>query len=89
MKTKFRIITHCFYSIGYSKPVDIWAIGAILAELSDGQPLFPGDSDIDQLFVIQSTLGSLPQSQVELLMKNPKFHGYKVTNKCRVLLLSI
>ena len=31
----------------YCKPVDIWAIGCIMGELIDGQPLFPGASDID------------------------------------------
>ena len=31
----------------YGKEVDIWAIGCILGELSDGQPLFPGDTEID------------------------------------------
>jgi cyclin-dependent kinase-like len=41
----------------YGKEVDLWAIGCILAELTDGQPLFPGDSDIDQLYVIQRMLG--------------------------------
>ena len=33
----------------YGKPVDIWAIGCIMGELIDAQPLFPGESDIDQL----------------------------------------
>lgn len=36
----------------YGKPVDIWAIGCILGEMCDGQPLFPGDSEVDQLHVI-------------------------------------
>ena len=40
-------------SNNYGKEVDIWAIGCILGELSDGEPLFPGDSEIDQLFCIQ------------------------------------
>ncbi len=35
----------------------MWAVGCIMGELIDGQPLFPGDSDIDQLFVIQKLLG--------------------------------
>lgn len=39
--------------------VDMWAVGCIMGELIDGQPLFPGDSDIDQLFVIQKLLGQL------------------------------
>lgn len=28
-----------------------------MAELIDGQPLFPGDSDIDQLYIIQKLIG--------------------------------
>ena len=35
----------------------MWAVGCIMGELIDGQPLFPGDSDIDQLYVIQKVLG--------------------------------
>jgi cyclin-dependent kinase-like len=40
-------------SPNYGKEVDIWAIGCILGELTDGEPLFPGESEIDQLFCIQ------------------------------------
>lgn len=29
----------------------------IMAELLDGQPLFPGESDIDQLYILQRLLG--------------------------------
>ena len=36
----------------YGKEVDIWAIGCMMGELSDGEPLFPGESDIDQLYHI-------------------------------------
>lgn len=28
-------------------PVDIWAVGCIMGELIDGQPLFPGENEID------------------------------------------
>ena len=31
----------------YSKEVDIWAIGCIMGELIDGEPLFPGESEVD------------------------------------------
>ncbi len=43
----------------YGKGVDLWAVGCILGELTDGQPLFPGESEIDQLYLIQKTLGPL------------------------------
>ncbi|VDP98196.1 unnamed protein product [Trichobilharzia regenti] len=33
----------------YGRPIDIWAVGCLAAEMLTGDPLFPGDSDIDQL----------------------------------------
>jgi serine/threonine protein kinase len=36
----------------YSTPVDTWSIGCIFAEMVNKQPLFPGDSEIDELFRI-------------------------------------
>jgi hypothetical protein len=53
-------------STDYGKPVDIWAIGCIMGELIDGQPLFPGESEIDQLIVIQKVMGSLTPAQLEM-----------------------
>ncbi|GAB0492661.1 hypothetical protein MMPV_003929 [Pyropia vietnamensis] len=42
----------------YSTPVDIWSIGCIFAELVTRSPLFPGDSEIDQLYKIFRALGT-------------------------------
>lgn len=61
----------------YSKPVDIWAIGCIMGELTDGQPLFPGENEMDQLYLIQKTLGPLTPEQNEAFQKNPRFLGLK------------
>lgn len=45
-------------STNYSSPIDIWAVGCIMAELYSLQPLFPGRSEIDQIFRICSVLGT-------------------------------
>jgi len=42
----------------YSTPVDVWSVGCIYAEMVTQRPLFPGDSEIDQLFRIFRTLGT-------------------------------
>ncbi|EKX49419.1 hypothetical protein GUITHDRAFT_67926 [Guillardia theta CCMP2712] len=42
----------------YSTPVDMWSIGCIFAELVMKRPLFPGDSEIDELFRIFRVLGT-------------------------------
>jgi len=67
-------------STSYGKEVDTWAIGCIMGELVDGQPLFPGDNEIDQLYLIQKILGPLTPEQNELFKKNPRFVGLKFPN---------
>nr|BAD72769.1 putative MAP kinase [Paramecium caudatum] len=61
----------------YGKGVDMWAIGCIMAELTDGQPLFSGQSEIDQLYVISKLLGPLTNEQKETFLKNPRYVGMK------------
>ncbi|KAF0287707.1 Serine/threonine-protein kinase MAK [Amphibalanus amphitrite] len=45
-------------STSYSSPIDIWAVGCIMAELYTYRPLFPGSSEIDEIFKICSVLGT-------------------------------
>ncbi|XP_060064230.1 cyclin-dependent kinase-like 5 [Ylistrum balloti] len=61
----------------YGKSVDVWSIGCIMGELCDGQPLFPGESEIDQLYVIQKVMGQLPSEQMNMFFHNPRFSGLK------------
>ncbi|XP_071480446.1 cyclin-dependent kinase-like 5, partial [Diadema antillarum] len=61
----------------YGKAVDVWAIGCILGELSDGNAVFPGESEIDQLFMIQKVLGPLPHYQMAVFDSSPRFSGLK------------
>jgi protein kinase len=42
----------------YNSPIDIFAIGAIMAELYRSWPLFPGNSETDQMQKICQILGS-------------------------------
>jgi serine/threonine protein kinase len=42
----------------YALPVDLWAVGAILVEMLNKRPLFPGDSEIDELFKIFRIMGT-------------------------------
>jgi len=42
----------------YSTGVDMWSIGCIFAEMCTRKPLFPGDSEIDEIFKIFRVLGT-------------------------------
>lgn len=57
----------------YSKPVDIWAAGCLFVEMLTGDPLFAGDSDIDQLHQIVRCFGTLCQHHISIMLKNPLF----------------
>eukprot|EP00794_Sanderia_malayensis_P003665 gene3665-4182_t len=46
----------------YSCSIDIWSIGCIFAEMITRKALFPGDSEIDQLYRIFRTLGTPDES---------------------------
>lgn len=41
----------------------------------DGEPLFAGDSDLDQLYRIQTVLGSVTPDQQALFERNPHNAG--------------
>ncbi|EOR04776.1 Cyclin-dependent kinase 1 [Wallemia ichthyophaga EXF-994] len=42
----------------YSTAIDMWSVGCIFAEMVMRQPLFPGDSEIDEIFKIFRVLGT-------------------------------
>ncbi|XP_051872296.1 serine/threonine-protein kinase MAK [Pristis pectinata] len=46
----------------YSSPIDIWALGCIMAELYTLRPLFPGTSEVDEIFKICQVLGTPKKS---------------------------
>lgn len=64
--------------VKYGKAVDVWAIGCLVTEMLMGEPLFPGDSDIDQLYHIMMCLGNLIPRHQELFYKNPVFAGVRL-----------
>ena len=46
-----------FLSRDYSNPIDMWALGTIIAELVNLRPLFPGSDQLDQVNKICEVLG--------------------------------
>ncbi|KAG6973731.1 hypothetical protein JG687_00000727 [Phytophthora cactorum] len=64
--------------VSYGKAVDVWSIGCMFAEIATGLPLFPGDSDIDQLYHIIRCLGHITSRQQDLFRKNALYVGVKL-----------
>ncbi|KAK0132516.1 Mitogen-activated protein kinase 3 [Merluccius polli] len=62
-------------SKGYSKSIDIWSVGCILAEMLSNRPIFPGKHYLDQLNHILGILGSPSQEDLNCII-NTKARNY-------------
>lgn len=65
---------------GYGTPIDIWAAGCCFAELLTGVPLFPGDTEIQQMQLICAFLKPLkPDACKSALHGLPRFINENMT----------
>ncbi|XP_074920778.1 mitogen-activated protein kinase 3 [Chelonoidis abingdonii] len=60
---------------GYTKSIDIWSVGCILAEMLSNRPIFPGKHYLDQLNHILGILGSPSQDDLNCII-NMKARNY-------------
>jgi len=56
-------------------PPDVWSSGCVLAELLMGQPIFPGESGVDQLVEIIKILGTPSREQIQQM--NPNYTEFR------------
>ncbi|KAG7337997.1 sserine/threonine protein kinase with PASTA sensor domain [Nitzschia inconspicua] len=59
-----------FGSTDYTTAIDVWSQGCVGAELLLGQPLFPGDSGVDQLVEIIKVLGTPTKEEIRSMNSN-------------------
>lgn len=64
-----------FGATDYTCVIDVWSLGCVMAELVLGQPVFPGESGVDQLVEIIKVLGTPTKDQ--LLSMNPNYTEFK------------
>ncbi|XP_009629200.1 shaggy-related protein kinase NtK-1-like [Nicotiana tabacum] len=64
-----------FGATEYTTAIDIWSAGCVLAELLLGQPLFPGESGVDQLVEIIKVLGTPTREEIKCM--NPNYNEFK------------
>ncbi|EGR31731.1 n-terminal domain protein [Ichthyophthirius multifiliis] len=58
----------------YSQEVDVWSLGCLLAECVLGDPLFQGDSEIKQLFIVFKLLGSPTTAVLQDMCDNQDYN---------------
>ncbi|ODV89621.1 hypothetical protein CANCADRAFT_141501 [Tortispora caseinolytica NRRL Y-17796] len=65
-----------FGATNYTTSIDVWSTGCVMAELTLGQPLFPGESGIDQLVEIIKVLGTPTREQIQTMNTNYMEHKF-------------
>ena len=60
----------------YTRSIDVWSVGCILAELLGRKPLFPGKDYVDQLHLITSAIGSPTRAELDSFECSDKAKAY-------------
>ncbi|CAH9108344.1 unnamed protein product [Cuscuta epithymum] len=64
-----------FGATEYTTAIDMWSAGCVMAELLLGNPLFPGESGVDQLVEIIKILGTPTREEIRCM--NPNYTEFK------------
>lgn len=64
-----------FEATEYTTAIDVWSLGCVMAELLLGNPLFPGESGVDQLIEIIKILGTPTREEIQAM--NPNHTSFK------------
>lgn len=64
--------------VRYDSKVDVWAIGCLFGEMLTGRPVWPGKSDVDQLWRVICTLGAPTKRLEHIFHSNSFFEGRKI-----------
>lgn len=65
IQSRFYRAPEVMLGLAYTTSIDLWSVGCILAELANGYPIFPGESEQEQMQCIMEFLGVPPKSLVD------------------------
>ncbi|KAA0171906.1 hypothetical protein FNF27_06177 [Cafeteria roenbergensis] len=73
IQSRFYRAPEVILGLPYGRPIDMWSLGCILAELYTGLPLFPGESERQQLQCIMETCGLPTQAMLAAASRRKTF----------------
>lgn len=81
IQSRFYRAPEIMLGIAYTPCIDMWSLGCILAELYTGYPLFPGESEQDQMLCIMEVMGEPPAKLLEISSRKKLFFDGENTPK--------
>lgn len=76
IQSRFYRAPEIMMGIPYTPAIDVWSYGCILIELYTGYPIFPGESEIDQMLRIMEVLGPPPASLLQIATRKKHFFDF-------------
>ena len=73
IQSRFYRAPEIILGIPYTTAIDMWSFGCILTELFTGVPLFPGESEQEQLSLIMEVIGMPPQTILDQATRKDVF----------------
>lgn len=73
IQSRFYRAPEIILGISYTTSIDMWSFGCILVELYTGYPLFPGESEAEQILCIMEVCGLPPKSVMKQATRAAKF----------------
>jgi len=73
IQSRFYRAPEIMLAIPYTTAIDMWSFGCILAELYTGFPIFPGESEPEQMALIMEIMGLPPKSMVDRATRREVF----------------
>jgi dual specificity tyrosine-phosphorylation-regulated kinase 2/3/4 len=84
IQSRFYRAPEIILGIPYTTAIDMWSFGCILVELHTGYPLFPGESEAEQILCIMEVIGLPPKSLIKIATRASKFFDQDGTPKSYV-----
>lgn len=81
IQSRFYRAPEVMLGIPYTTAIDMWSLGCILAELANGYPIFPGESEVEQMCCLMEYLGVPPRALVDRGSRKKNFFDGNGTPK--------
>jgi dual specificity tyrosine-phosphorylation-regulated kinase 2/3/4 len=73
IQSRFYRAPEIILGLSYGRPIDLWSLGCIVCEMQMGYPIFPGESEKEQLLCIMEVLGVPPSRLVDRSPRKKEF----------------
>jgi len=82
IQSRFYRAPEIMLGVSYTPAIDMWSLGCILAELYTGFPIFPGETEPEQMALIMEVNGHPPKDLVDVCSRFLTLHIEVNAERC-------